>query len=161
MNSSELGVHHSVLNIADSAMASYIPGRLRSMDSSSSTAFQRIRGWLSACDTGHQCRPRDTPLPTRALDVGVAGADFIRLVHGRGTVAPFAALSHRWGTSHRLTLTRENMPELQRGIRLSEIPQTFRDAVSIARALGIRYLWIDSLCKPGTARGSMLAMAPA
>ena len=26
------------------------------------------------------------------------------------------------------------------------LPQTFRDAVAISRALSIRYLWIDSLC---------------
>lgn len=32
------------------------------------------------------------------------------------------------------------------GIALREIPRTFRDAVMIARRLGLRYLWIDSLC---------------
>lgn len=29
---------------------------------------------------------------------------------------------------------------------LNELPQTFRDAVTITRRLGLRYLWIDSLC---------------
>jgi len=28
----------------------------------------------------------------------------------------------------------------------SELPETFRDAVQVTRELGIRYLWIDSLC---------------
>ncbi|KAI7783421.1 hypothetical protein LA080_011982 [Diaporthe eres] len=32
------------------------------------------------------------------------------------------------------------------GIDLRETPQTFIDAVNIARRLGLRYLWIDSLC---------------
>lgn len=32
------------------------------------------------------------------------------------------------------------------GIDIRETPQTFIDAVTIARRLGLRYLWIDSLC---------------
>lgn len=32
------------------------------------------------------------------------------------------------------------------GINIRETPQTFKDAVLITRRLGIRYLWIDSLC---------------
>lgn len=32
------------------------------------------------------------------------------------------------------------------GINISETPQTFIDAVTIARRLGLRYMWIDSLC---------------
>ncbi|KAI1327338.1 hypothetical protein F5Y16DRAFT_421034 [Xylariaceae sp. FL0255] len=29
---------------------------------------------------------------------------------------------------------------------ISEMPQTFRDAVAVTHALGLRYPWIDSLC---------------
>ncbi|PVH85045.1 heterokaryon incompatibility, partial [Cadophora sp. DSE1049] len=29
---------------------------------------------------------------------------------------------------------------------LAELPKTFRDTVVVTRRLGIRYLWIDSLC---------------
>lgn len=32
------------------------------------------------------------------------------------------------------------------GINVAELPQTLRDAVKAVRSLGIRYLWIDSLC---------------
>ena len=31
-------------------------------------------------------------------------------------------------------------------INFSHLPQTFRDAMEVAQRLGIRYLWIDSLC---------------
>jgi hypothetical protein len=34
----------------------------------------------------------------------------------------------------------------ERGIPLPELPQTFQDAVEITKALGIRYLWIDTFC---------------
>ena len=29
---------------------------------------------------------------------------------------------------------------------ISQLPKTFRDAISVARVLRVRYLWIDSLC---------------
>lgn len=32
------------------------------------------------------------------------------------------------------------------GFKLSELPETFKDAVEVVRQLGIQYLWIDSLC---------------
>ena len=32
------------------------------------------------------------------------------------------------------------------GIDLNSLPSTFKDAVTVTRALGRRYLWIDSLC---------------
>ncbi|KAI8656318.1 HET domain-containing protein [Fusarium sp. Ph1] len=35
---------------------------------------------------------------------------------------------------------------LERGIELKDLPQTFRDAVEVARELKVRYLWIDALC---------------
>lgn len=38
------------------------------------------------------------------------------------------------------------MKTRQSGIRLSDLPKTFLDAVTVTRHLGLRYLWIDSLC---------------
>lgn len=32
------------------------------------------------------------------------------------------------------------------GMPITELPQTFHDAIEVCRALNIRYLWIDSLC---------------
>jgi hypothetical protein len=32
------------------------------------------------------------------------------------------------------------------GIPLSSLPKTFLDAIVVTKALGLRYLWIDSLC---------------
>ena len=36
--------------------------------------------------------------------------------------------------------------EFMAGISSSQLPQTFQDAITVARRLQIRYLWIDSLC---------------
>ncbi|KAL4263514.1 hypothetical protein AB1N83_005098 [Pleurotus pulmonarius] len=43
-------------------------------------------------------------------------------------------------------LTKETHPRLAAGIPTNELPQTFCDAVKISRNVGVRYLWIDSLC---------------
>ncbi|KAH9208315.1 heterokaryon incompatibility, partial [Leptodontidium sp. 2 PMI_412] len=40
----------------------------------------------------------------------------------------------------------ETLPNRQKGIPLKDMPQTFQDAVTITRELGVKYLWIDSLC---------------
>ena len=42
--------------------------------------------------------------------------------------------------------TRVTLKDRMRGIRIETLPKSFRDAIMICRALGIRFLWIDSLC---------------
>jgi hypothetical protein len=58
-------------------------------------------------------------------------------------------LSRCWGTSsnvQRTITTSENLEARMAGIDVSTLPKTFQDAVKITRDLGLRYLWIDSLC---------------
>jgi hypothetical protein len=45
-----------------------------------------------------------------------------------------------------LRLLKYNMPALLEEVPLKVLPKTFREAVVITRALGLSYLWIDSLC---------------
>ncbi|KAH9863676.1 hypothetical protein J1614_009608 [Plenodomus biglobosus] len=63
-------------------------------------------------------------------------------------VREWVALSHRWGPekSDHLSTTTDNYESHLKGISFKDLPQTFVDAVKITRALGRRYLWIDSLC---------------
>jgi hypothetical protein len=35
---------------------------------------------------------------------------------------------------------------MKEGILEKDLPKTFKEAVFVTRQLGIRYLWIDSLC---------------
>jgi hypothetical protein len=35
---------------------------------------------------------------------------------------------------------------MQTSIAISTLPKTFQDAIELSRQLGVRYLWIDSLC---------------
>jgi hypothetical protein len=82
-------------------------------------------------------------LPTRVIDVGIKLPRLVIAESGKGW---WVALSHRWGHKEFLKTTKANFVELQKGIALSSLPASFQDAVAVTRYLGVRYLWIDSLC---------------
>jgi len=58
------------------------------------------------------------------------------------------ALSHRWGPKGEspLSTTSTNIRAHRKGIPLQAFPATFQDAIKVTRALGFKYIWIDSLC---------------
>ncbi|KAF1347253.1 HET-domain-containing protein [Lizonia empirigonia] len=121
-----------------------------------------LRGWLRWCDEGHEdCgKPRAQPvtvLPTRLLDVGNPGEqdhklDIVHLVCGTdATTQQYVALSHCWGQIPEEDMmmfctTQGNIDRRQRGFDVSELPKTFQDAITVTREIGVRYIWIDSLC---------------
>jgi hypothetical protein len=104
------------------------------------------KSWLEECLEKHTVcrRSKESHLPTRVLDLA-SGTD-IQLRIDLEISQPYATLSHRWGESESMKLTKDTLKAFQERIVYSELPQTFRDAVAVSRALGIRYLWIDSLC---------------
>jgi hypothetical protein len=84
-------------------------------------------------------------LPTRLIDTqSIGSSSGIRLVSTHNldfNLNPvYCTLSHCWGKRT------SNSSELAQEILLDALPQTFRDAVYMSRHLGVRYLWIDSLC---------------
>ncbi|KAF5641234.1 transcriptional regulator [Fusarium sp. NRRL 25303] len=60
----------------------------------------------------------------------------------------YKALSHCWGssTNHSARTTRENVREKMSYISFRSLPRTFQDAITVTRAIGLRFIWIDSLC---------------
>jgi len=118
-----------------------------------STHIQILSKWTSDCNASHLCFPQDLDfVPTRLLDVGVADSDMIRLVeqsHYDHGPTRYLALSHRWGPpqDHQTFCTyTTNILQFRERIPVSDLPRTFGDAVNVTRGLGVRYLWIDSLC---------------
>lgn len=65
-------------------------------------------------------------------------------------VPEYCALSYCWGSPEQahtqLTTTSETLSNRLAGISEDEIPPVLRDAITITKALGVPYLWIDSLC---------------
>ncbi|KAF2445926.1 HET-domain-containing protein, partial [Karstenula rhodostoma CBS 690.94] len=86
-------------------------------------------------------------LPTRVIDVR-AFEDGVKLVESLsvGGKGCFAALSHCWGKIKHFKTEHVTYSQRLTRINLHELPKSFRDAINITRKLGIRYLWIDSIC---------------
>lgn len=103
--------------------------------------------WLKNCQENHAlCRKDRNPSfkPKRVLLLGTYVGDHPRLVAG---CANYATVSYCWGSSpHVLKLTADNMEEFSKGIPLERFPLTLRQAITTAKRLGIRHLWIDALC---------------
>lgn len=106
-----------------------------------------VKSWLDWCDNGHRsCVRKRRALPSRVLDVGEA-AGVVRLVDSEGIEPePYATLSYCWGGSQSIVTSTETIGEHMAGIEVAELPQTLQDAVKTTRALGLKYLWVDSLC---------------
>ena len=106
-----------------------------------------VKSWLDWCDNGHlSCVRKRRALPSRVLDVyGSAGV--VRLVDSEGIEPePYATLSYCWGGPQPVVTSVETIAEHMAGIEVARLPQTLQDAVKTTRALGLRYLWVDSLC---------------
>ena len=90
--------------------------------------------------------------PTRLIDVGHEGSEVpARLVVTAETISDgpkirYSSLSHKWGTTSVVTLTRRNLEKFKHALPLNALSQTFRDSILLTRALGLQYIWIDSLC---------------
>lgn len=117
--------------------------------------------WVADCVQHHKrCNAgsRDgTWYPTRLLDLSCidhqdgkepSPEQTLSLIQ-TAKVAPagrYTTLSHRWGPTEQLRLTRQTYPQLAGGIPLGSLLQLIQDAIFVSLELGIRYLWIDLLC---------------
>ena len=108
----------------------------------------RCRDTHTECQMMQQSRQDTTRfLPTRVIDVGHTGDPTICLVEADECAGQpsYIALSHCWGKSRPVQLTRNTAARLKAGITLMDLPKTFQDAIHVTRKMRIRYLWIDSL----------------
>ncbi|KAK0370837.1 serine/threonine protein kinase [Colletotrichum limetticola] len=109
-----------------------------------------LNEWLRVCDEQHSHGVDDrTELPTRVLDVGTDPNSTIHLCEGKFLpLERYTALSHCWGVNSQAQVRtlKENIDVFRKRIDFGILPKSFQDAVKITRALGLRYLWIDSLC---------------
>lgn len=113
--------------------------------------YSILERWLRDCDEHHlNCRPAQSsgpPLPTRLIDVGLKYAPFVKLFETQqGDDIKYLALSHPWGSPPHFCTYPNNVKQHKDGIEISKLPKTFQHAVTVTRELGLRYLWIDSIC---------------
>ena len=139
--------------IVGSYSAKFITGRAVG-EPGSSLSLENICRAADMCREGHEgCRrgllgsdmETDPELPRRVLDVSSPTEP--RLFVTNGARAQFVVLSHRWfGRISQAMTLRSNIQDFRDGIPLASLPKVFRDAITVTRALGFDYLWIDSLC---------------
>lgn len=87
------------------------------------------------------------PLPTRVIDVGTNEEEAPILVETNGRSGQYITLSHRWpNASEMVKLETTSLEAFKKGLVHESLPNAFRDAILVTRALGIRYIWIDSIC---------------
>ena len=91
-------------------------------------------------------------LPTRLIDL--KDLERLRVIVTADTILQdrrYVPLSHRWGTPdcaerESMTTTSANLLHRMEGFELSTLPARYKEVILICRAMGIRYIWIDSLC---------------
>lgn len=129
-----------------------------------------VRQWLIECLRDHDCcNVKRSFVPTRLIDVSPEEYPLdVRLVnsqhlfeshdrdlgrvshqnlHQEQSECPvYATLSHRWGQTSPSKTRKNNIEEHLRRIPIDSLDPAFTDAILVTRKLGVRYLWIDSIC---------------
>ncbi|KAH8807890.1 heterokaryon incompatibility protein-domain-containing protein [Xylogone sp. PMI_703] len=120
----------------------------------SSESLAIIKTWIDKCLKEHDsCQSGNGILPTRLIDVGSTdNRQKIRIVENHqlaGQQARYFAFSYCWGKKTKessWTLTQKNIEQFKTKISPDRLPRSFHDLIKLARALEVRYVWIDALC---------------
>jgi hypothetical protein len=119
------------------------------IDTSDLATHRLVAEWLRRCVENHPgCRQvrKSNYLPPRLLDLA---QEKPRLVETKTLTEhqEYASLSHCWGKSPTfMRLSADNYERFLSGFASDELAKTFQDAIVLCKNLGIRYIWIDSLC---------------
>jgi len=123
-----------------------------------STLIEIGKKALADCVALHeQCKPTTSTsskyfLPTRLIDL--ESLERPKLIDSKAIIGEdqrYACLSHQWGkpdqdTKQAMTTTCDNLQARVDGIDFWALPERYRESILICKPLGIRYMWIDSLC---------------
>ncbi|KAK3933968.1 heterokaryon incompatibility protein-domain-containing protein [Diplogelasinospora grovesii] len=116
------------------------------------------QSWLAKCRTNHKLcndvrNSGPKRMPTRVIDVGDPDADEqsgarLLLTKDLEEPKPYTALSYCWGDGvrHAVELKDRNIDELSTQLPETDLTLSHQEAIKFTRSLGMRYLWIDSLC---------------
>lgn len=125
------------------------------------SSFAQVRKWVTECLESHEdCTNWKSTLSEtfnyqrkiRLVDVGTEERPVLRLVDGESLVngtggIKYVTLSYRWtAETNVISMKGHNKAIYQDSIPAEGLPQVYKDAATFARAIGVRYVWIDSLC---------------
>ncbi|EPE24720.1 hypothetical protein GLAREA_08573 [Glarea lozoyensis ATCC 20868] len=113
----------------------------------SKETFWFIKDRYQNCLQYHiQCKSESPQwAPTRLIWLDPQNDD-VRLSVDHKPDVEYVALSYCWGGVEFFQTTLGNYESVLNAIHFSNLPQTFQDAITVARSLNFRYIWIDSIC---------------
>ncbi|PPQ97415.1 hypothetical protein CVT26_006799 [Gymnopilus dilepis] len=138
---------YEVHTTADDNAASFVPGRNVVWKVSSPECFKFASDDLKDCIANHDCpKPQPTHLPTRVVDCSDPARPRL-FVPPNGLQGAYVTLSYVWGQAQPHSTCTTNIDiYINEGIDASLLPQTIKDAIKCTNAIGLRYLWVDTLC---------------
>ncbi|KAL5382889.1 hypothetical protein PMIN02_009787 [Paraphaeosphaeria minitans] len=111
---------------------------------------------IRQCKGNHSlCRDRNGDFtPHRLLDLSVANPSKAICLRELGADAnaeqaaqEYFALSYRWGIGRgMLQTTSKTLNAYKKNIAWDTLPRAFQEVILFTKSLGVRFLWIDSLC---------------
>ncbi|KAK1703661.1 heterokaryon incompatibility protein-domain-containing protein [Colletotrichum acutatum] len=98
--------------------------------------------------SGARYQNSQTPkLPRRVLDLRQFDSEKkLRLIDSMTDYGVYACLSYTWGRQNTGVTTTQNLRHRLDNLPFDSLPQTYKDAVTVAAFLEIPFLWIDGLC---------------
>ncbi|KAI8711550.1 HET domain-containing protein [Fusarium sp. LHS14.1] len=112
-----------------------------------------IKKMLNLCETGLECHCNCGPggdgiLPARLVSIGDEHGPIRLYETGENEQGSYAALSHCWGPLEKrpIRTLRGNIESMKSEILWDSLSAVFKDSIWLCRQLGIKYIWIDSLC---------------
>ena len=143
------GLYFELLPVIDNGGASWIGGRAR-IEQGVDAA--QIQSWLQSCNQHHGELCNSPPwlgylpqLPSLRM-IDVEQGCLVKMQEQ----CPYVVLSYVWGRELQFKCTNSLLPSLEMKFGLvqhwEQIPPTVQDAVNLVRLIGLRYLWVDSLC---------------
>ena len=133
----------------DDIAARCITRRPENRSISSDFAFGQIKEWVDRCHDSHDaCRVlADSYMPSYLIQITAMGSGEPNLqLVSKPATAPYVALSYCWGIDQNMKATTSILEDLCWNIDYSQLPKTIRDAITTTQKLGLRFLWVDTLC---------------
>jgi hypothetical protein len=135
------------INKLGDPLGSVYAGRPIEESPTSPKTMTLVTSWVKECNEHPTCTAGLPSLPARVIDVGdESNGYFVKLCEMEGETGKYICLSHCWGKVNHFTTTKASFATHTTNINYNELPKSFRDAIVITRLLGIRYIWIDSIC---------------
>ncbi|KAH8661683.1 heterokaryon incompatibility protein-domain-containing protein, partial [Tricladium varicosporioides] len=142
----------SMLNLKASSKAGWWLDPIPLLGCSPEPTFnvQKLLDWHKSCVdcSKFDLTAYDAPSQVQVPGMLLIDTGTMTLVRAPAGVA-YAALSYVWGKlKSPFRATKANRDELmaERGLIGANLPRTIKEAIEVARNIGFRYFWVDSIC---------------